>query len=95
MAQPISFAIIPDQQDINSMERDLRLHACTNQALRVLTREQIKQFNRDCFLKGIAIFDTQQAEANRGYFDTLLARVLAAGGDSHSIRPCPGPVVTA
>jgi len=85
MAQPISFAIIPEQQDITRMERDLRFHPCTNQNPRVLTSEQIEQFNRDGFLKGIRIFNNQEAEANRGYFDSLLARVLAAGGDSYSI----------
>lgn len=85
MPQPTSFAIIPEQQDISLMERDLRFHPCTNQDPRALTSEQIEQFNRDGFLKGIAIFDTGQAEANRGYFDSLLTRVLAAGGDSYSI----------
>jgi len=51
--------------------------------------------DREGYLKGIAIFDTQQAEANRRYFDALLARILATGGDSYSIKPCPGPLVTA
>jgi len=67
MAQPTSFAIIPDQQDMSRMERDLQFHPCTNQDPKILTCEQIEQFNRDGFLNDIAIFDTQQAEANRGH----------------------------
>src|SRR5439155_13695044 len=31
------------------------------------------------------VFSTEEADANRRYFDELLARVLAAGGDSYSI----------
>ena len=51
----------------------------------MLTREQSSTFNRDGFLKGLRIFSDGEADANRRYFDDLLARVLAAGGDSYSI----------
>jgi chlorinating enzyme len=56
--------------------------ACSGEAN---TLAQIEQFNRDGFLKGIRIFSAAEAEANRRYFDALLADVLAAGGDSYSI----------
>src|SRR5436190_20676933 len=85
MNQPPTFAITPDQQDLARVERDLRFHPCTNAAPRVLTREQIEQFNRDGFLRGIRVFTESEADANRRYFDALLAKVLAAGGDSYSI----------
>jgi non-heme Fe2+,alpha-ketoglutarate-dependent halogenase len=47
--------------------------------------EQIAQFNLHGFVKGIRVFNLPEADAIRGYFDALLARVLAAGGDSYSI----------
>jgi ectoine hydroxylase-related dioxygenase (phytanoyl-CoA dioxygenase family) len=85
MTRPTEFPIVPDQQDVQSMERDLRFHPCTNQNPRTLTRSQIEQFNRAGFLKGIRVFTEQEADTTRRYFDDLLARVLAAGGDSYSI----------
>ena len=42
-------------------------------------------FNRDGYLKGIRIFSDAEIAGIRGYFDDLLARTLAAGGDSYSI----------
>jgi ectoine hydroxylase-related dioxygenase (phytanoyl-CoA dioxygenase family) len=85
MTQPTAFPIIPDQQDVRQMERDLRFHPCTNADPKVLSPEQVEHFNRFGYLKGLRIFDAEQAQANRAYFDDLLQRVLAAGGDSYSI----------
>jgi len=85
MVQPPSFKIVPDPEDIQRVERDLRFHSCTNQNPKTFTRGQVEQFNRDGFVKGLGIFNQQEAEANRRYFDALLAGVLAAGSDSYSI----------
>jgi hypothetical protein len=85
MSQPPRFAITPDQHDLDRSPRDLRFHPCTTTEPRSLTLAQIEQFNRNGFLKGIRVFSAAEAEANRRYFDALLAAVLAAGGDSYSI----------
>lgn len=85
MNQPPSFAITPDTQELARMERDLRFYPCTNTAPSVLTLEQIEQFNREGFLRGIRVFRPKEAATNRLYFDALLAKVLEAGGDSYSI----------
>jgi non-haem Fe2+, alpha-ketoglutarate-dependent halogenase len=85
MTQPTSFAIIPDKQELGRIERDLRFHPASTQDPKVLTREQIEQFNRQGFLRGLRIFNEAEADANRRYFDALLAEVLATGGDSYSI----------
>jgi ectoine hydroxylase-related dioxygenase (phytanoyl-CoA dioxygenase family) len=85
MNQPPRFAITPDQHDLDRIPRDLRFHPCTTREPHTLTPSQIEQFNRDGFLKGIRVFNAAEADANRRYFDDLLARVLAAGGDSYSI----------
>src|SRR5262245_4555469 len=84
MSQAPSFTIIPDQKAIAEMQRDLRFHPATGEP-KALTRDQITQFNRDGFLKGLRVFNQQETETTRRYFDDLLARVLAAGGDSYSI----------
>jgi non-heme Fe2+,alpha-ketoglutarate-dependent halogenase len=85
MTQPAEFKIIPGQDEIRQMDRDLRFHPVDNEHPRALKAAQIEHFNRDGFLKGIRVFDQAESLANRRYFDDLLARVLAAGGTSYSI----------
>lgn len=85
MTMQTEFKAVLDQSTLAEIERDLKFHPCHNDNPQVLTQEQIAQFNRDGFLKGIRIFSPDEAKANQEYFDALLARVLAAGGDSYSI----------
>ena len=85
MQQPPSFAIIPDKETLDLAERDLRFHPSTITDPKVLTREQVEAFNRDGYLKGIRIFSPEEIAEHRRYFDDLLARVLAEGGNSYSI----------
>src|SRR4051794_39149108 len=76
---------IPTTQDLSKLERDLRFHPSTTEDPQVLTREQIDAFNRDGYLSGLRIFNQEEITAIRSYFDELLAKTLAAGGDSYSI----------
>jgi non-heme Fe2+,alpha-ketoglutarate-dependent halogenase len=76
---------IPSTEELSSLERDLRFHPSTTEHPAVLTPEQIAAFNRDGYLAGIRIFDEGEIADIRRYFDELLARTLAAGGDSYSI----------
>lgn len=85
MAQPTEFKVIPKQIELDQIERDLRFHPCTNDKPQTLTSAQIEQFNRDGYIQGVRIFSDQEIAGYRRYFDELLARVLAAGGDSYSI----------
>ena len=80
-----SFKILPEQNELAQMERDLRFYPSQVTAPKVLSHERIAQFNRDGYVKGLRVFDAASTERNRQYFDALLARVLAAGGDSYSI----------
>jgi hypothetical protein len=85
MTPPTTFKTIPGQDELAQQQRDLRFHPSINPNPKVLSRAQIEQFNRDGFLKGIRIFSTAEADVIRTYFDQLLAKTLAAGGDSYSI----------
>ncbi|MCU1237025.1 MAG: Phytanoyl-CoA dioxygenase [Candidatus Solibacter sp.] len=76
---------IPTADELSRVERDLRFHPSTVENPRILTREDIARFNRDGYLKGMRIFADDEIAAIRRYFDDLLARTLAAGGDSYSI----------
>jgi ectoine hydroxylase-related dioxygenase (phytanoyl-CoA dioxygenase family) len=67
------------------MQRDLRFHPSTVSNPRTLTAREVESFNREGYLKGIRIFNDEEIGGIREYFDDLLARTLAAGGDSYSI----------
>ncbi len=76
---------IPTTEELSSLQRDLRFHPSTVRDPRTLTPEQVAAFNHDGYLKGIRIFSHSEIAGIREYFDELLARTLAAGGDSYSI----------
>lgn len=79
------FKMIPGQTELEKIERDLRFHSVDNPHPRTLSRVQIEQFNRDGYIRGIRIYSDEEITGIRAYFDQLLAKVLAAGGDSYSI----------
>ncbi len=76
---------IPSTEALSNLERDLRFHPSTTKDPAALTPEQISAFNRDGYLAEIRIFDEEEMAGIRHYFDELLAKTLAAGGDSYSI----------
>ena len=85
MSSPATPNFIPSTEDLSKLERDLRFHPSTTTRPARLTPEQIAAFNRDGYLAGIGIFDEEEITRIRRYFDDLLAKTLAAGGDSYSI----------
>jgi non-haem Fe2+, alpha-ketoglutarate-dependent halogenase len=82
MAQPPS---IPSTEALSAVERDLLFHPATVEHPQRLTHDQIATFNRQGYLTKIRIFEPAEIAEIRRYFDELLARTLAAGGDSYSI----------
>jgi non-haem Fe2+, alpha-ketoglutarate-dependent halogenase len=76
---------IPSTEELSNLERDLRFHPSTTERPAAFTPEQIAAFNRDGYLAGIRIFDSEEIAGIRRYFDELLAKTLAAGGNSYSI----------
>ena len=85
MSSPTVFKTLPAQDDLAVLQRNLRFHPSETANPCVLSLDQIAHFNREGFLKNIRIFTAEEALANRVYFDDLLARVMAEGGNSYSI----------
>jgi non-heme Fe2+,alpha-ketoglutarate-dependent halogenase len=79
---------------IPQMERELRFFPVKNPTPRKLTEAQLRQFNERGYVLPLPIFTAEEAEANRRYFDELMAKARAAGHDSYSIngwhRHCVG-----
>ncbi|MFO0809837.1 MAG: phytanoyl-CoA dioxygenase family protein [Gemmataceae bacterium] len=84
MAVP-SFAITPSQDELNAITRDLRFHPSPVTSPTALTTDQVAGFNRDGYVMPLEVFGPVEADAQRRYFDGLLTRVVAAGGNSYSI----------
>jgi hypothetical protein len=76
---------IPSSEELSRLERDLCFHPSTVRNPTTLSAEQVAAFNREGYLKGIRIFSGEEIAGIRAYFDELLTRTLAAGGDSYSI----------
>ena len=72
--------------EMDDLARDLRFRPCGNKTPKALTIEQIATFNRDGYIKGIRVFCADEMAEIRSYFNVLLTRVLAEGGDSYSIN---------
>ncbi len=85
MPSKTDFKVLPGQDELDQMERDLRFHPTRNEHPKTLTGDQIAQFNREGYIRGIRIFGDAEIAEIRGYFDRLLAKTIAAGGDSYSI----------
>jgi non-haem Fe2+, alpha-ketoglutarate-dependent halogenase len=76
---------VPSTEELGKLDRDLRFHPATTEHPSFLTPEQIAAFNRDGYLAGIRIFSEEEIADIRRYFDELLAKTIASGGDSYSI----------
>lgn len=85
MTPPPVFKTTPDQDDLKHLQRDLRFHPSPVVNPRTLSRDQVDAYHRDGFLKNLRVFTDAEITTHRQYFDDLLARVLAAGGNSYSI----------
>lgn len=79
------FKMIPETEQIEQLERDLRFHPSTVNDPRVLTSDQIDHFNREGYIRPLPIFSDDEMIGIRSYFDDLLEKTIAAGGDSYSI----------
>ncbi len=79
------FKAVLDTHDLESMPRDLRFHPVQNPSPKMLTPAQIAHFNERGFVAPLQMFAPDEIARIRTYFDDLLQRVIASGGDSYSI----------
>ena len=82
---PSAPKFIPTAEELSKTQRDLRFHPSSTDNPKTLTSAQVSAFNRDGYLAHLRIFSEEEITGIRSYFDELLARTLAAGGDSYSI----------
>lgn len=78
--------IVPHADELSRISRSLRFVPAENANPQKLTRAQIAHYNQHGFVKGIRLFDEQEIGAVRRFFDGVLAKTLAEGKDSYSIK---------
>ena len=60
--------------------KDLSFQPIVNDAPKTLTRAQIDHYNTQGYVTGFTAFSPQEADANRAYFDSLIAQAGPDGG---------------
>ena len=85
MGDPMRFQVTPDETELQRLKREFQFHPCHHPQPQFLSQEQIEQFNREGYLKPFRLFTTAEAAEQRRYFDALLEKVIAEGGNSYSI----------
>lgn len=83
--QQTEFAIIPDREAIEKLDRDIRFFPSTTNEPQALTPQQIELWNEEGYLAPLEALDLEAVLGYRQYFDRLLEEALAAGRDSYSI----------
>lgn len=81
----MTFNAVPNSDELSQMTRDLSFYPATTKAPAVLSSAQVEQYNKDGYIKSLRVYADAEISAIRKYFDGLLARVMALGGDSYSI----------
>lgn len=85
MSDSPKFKILPTDDDLNALERDLSFYPSPVTDPATLTVSQVEQYNREGYLKGLSILTADEVAETRGYFDRLLEEAIAQGRDSYSI----------
>lgn len=79
------FSIIPTNEELAAMERDLHFYPVENPRPQHLTVEQIENYNRSGYVSPLDVYSADEICGIRKYFDELLERTVAQGGNSYSI----------
>lgn len=79
------FSVIPSADELQKMQRDLKFYPVENANPKALTPNQIEHYNTRGFIAPLDVYSPSQIAEIRSYFDQLLERVVAEGGNSYSI----------
>ncbi len=85
MSTTENFKIIPADAELESLKRNLMFHPANPASAKTLSHEQIEGYNANGFIRPVDIYAADQILEIRLYFDRLLEKAIAAGGNSYSI----------
>lgn len=79
------FTAVPSESDLAALNRDLRFHPVENSSPKRLSAQQIAHYNEKGYIAPLDVYTSGEIASIRSYFDDLLQRVIAEGGNSYSI----------
>ena len=79
------FSIIPQDDELARQKRDLQFRPADAGKARTLTAQQIADYNQYGYVRRFQAYSADQIVDIRQYFDRLLEKTIAAGGNSYSI----------
>lgn len=85
MTAGTDFRVIPEADALGRLKRDLAFQPANAAQARTLNQQQIDDYNRNGFVRRFRAYSTEQIAGIRRYFDRLLEKTIAAGGNSYSI----------
>ncbi|MBC8288767.1 MAG: phytanoyl-CoA dioxygenase family protein [Planctomycetes bacterium] len=85
MSDSPQFKILPSDDDLNQVKRDLNFYPGQVTDPSTLTVSLVERYNREGYLKGLSILTPNEVAETRSYFDRLLDQAMAEGRDSYSI----------
>jgi len=80
-----NFKTTPSDTELETFKRNLAFHPANSAAAKTLSREQVEGYNAGGYIRPIDIYTTDEIATIRQYFDTLLEKTIASGGNSYSI----------
>ena len=85
MASTADFKVIPEETELERLKRDLAFHPADPARATRLTKDQVESYNRQGFVRPFTAYSPDQILGVRAYFDRLLEKTIASGGNSYSI----------
>lgn len=85
MSSTKDFKITPSEADLETLKRNLTFHPADPAKAKTLSRAQVVDYNSDGFVRPLDIYGSDEIASIRQYFDRLLEKTLASGGNSYSI----------
>ena len=85
MSSTKDFKITPSDNELETLKRNLTFHPADPAKTKTLSRAEVEGYNASGFIRPVDIYATDEITAIRKYFDRLLDRTLASGGNSYSI----------
>ncbi len=85
MSSTKDFKITPSETDLETLKRNLTFHPADPVKAKTLSRAQVADYNSNGFVRPIDIYGQEEIASIRQYFDRLLEKTIASGGNSYSI----------
>jgi len=85
MSATRNFKVIPADTELETLKRNLTFHPANPANTKSLSREQVEGYNTRGFIRPVDVYAPDEIAMIRQYFDKLLEKTIASGGNSYSI----------